>query len=171
MRKHDFWPVEWFLNGQKWGVKKASLHVHFEGLTTDSYFGKTRPLGEGHIERRLFNTLLMRKHDFWLVQLFLNGQKWGLKKSFSLCPFWRFDNWLLFWQNKTPWGRLYNKKGILTLFWWEDMTSDLSSCFLNGQKLGVKKAFLYVHFEGLTTDSYFGKTRPSGGSCITKKAF
>ena len=39
MRKYDFWPVQWLLNGQKWGLKKASLYVHFEGLTTDSYFG------------------------------------------------------------------------------------------------------------------------------------
>ena len=90
----------------------------------------------------------------------------GLKKSFSLCPFWRFDNWLLFWQDKTPWGKLYNKKGFLTLFWWEDMTSDLSSCFLNGQKLGVKKASLYVHFEGLTTDSYFGKNKTPWGEVV-----
>ena len=71
MRKHDFWPVEWFLNGQKLGVKKGFLYVHFEGLTTDSYYGKTRPSG----------------------------------------------------------GRLYNKKSFLTLFWWENMISDLLSGF------------------------------------------
>ena len=45
------------------GLKKASLYDHFEGLTTDSYFGKTRPPGGVHIEKRLFNTLLIRKHD------------------------------------------------------------------------------------------------------------
>ena len=72
MRKHDFWHVQWFLNGQKWGVnKKASLYDHFEGLTTDSYFGKTRP----------------------------------------------------------PGGRLYKKNAFLTLFWWENMISDMSSGF------------------------------------------
>ena len=46
------------------GLKKASLNDHFEGLTSDSYFGKTRPLGRGWIEKKAFNPLLMRKHDF-----------------------------------------------------------------------------------------------------------
>ena len=32
------------INGGR--VKKASLNVHFEGLTTDFYLGKTRPPGE-----------------------------------------------------------------------------------------------------------------------------
>ena len=36
---------------------------------------------------------------------------------------------------------------------------------------GLKKASLYIHFEGLTTDSYFGKTRPSGEKSDRKKAF
>ena len=36
----------------------------FEGLTTESYFAKTRPPGEDHIEKRFFNTLLMTKHNF-----------------------------------------------------------------------------------------------------------
>ena len=53
------------------GKKKASLYDHFEGLTTDSYFGKTGPPGGGQIE----------------------------------------------------------KKGFLTLFWWENMISDMSSGF------------------------------------------
>ena len=52
------------------GLKKASLYDHFEGLTTDYYFGKTRPPGGGQIE-----------------------------------------------------------KGFLTLFWWENMISDMSSGF------------------------------------------
>ena len=107
MRKHDFWHVQWFLNGQKWDVKKPSLYDHFEGLTTDSYFGKTRPPGEiWNKKMAFFNTLLMRKHDFWPVQWFLNGQNGGLNKNIFLWPFWRFDNWLLFWQNKTPWGKV-----------------------------------------------------------------
>ena len=45
------------------GFKKASLYDHFEGLTTDSYFDKTRPPGGSWIEKRLFNPLVMRKHD------------------------------------------------------------------------------------------------------------
>ena len=47
------------------GLKKASLYVHFEGLTTDSYLAKQDPLGGGWIEKKgFFNPLLMRKHDF-----------------------------------------------------------------------------------------------------------
>ena len=92
MRKHDFWPFHWFSNGQKWGVLKASLHVHYEGLTTDSYSAKQDPLGRGHIEKRDFYTLLMRKHDFWPFQWLLNGQKWGgFKKllSMSIMKVWQ----------------------------------------------------------------------------------
>ena len=64
------------------GLKKASLYDHFEGLTTDSYLAKQDPLGGGWIEKKaFFNPLLMRKHDFWHVQWYLNGQKWGLKKA------------------------------------------------------------------------------------------
>ena len=51
MRKYDFWPVQWFLNGPKWGIKKPSLYVHFEGLTTDSDLSKTRPPG-GRLDRK-----------------------------------------------------------------------------------------------------------------------
>ena len=107
MRKHDFWPVQCFLNGQKWGVKNKSFSLcpfwRFDNWLL--FWQNKTPWEEGHIEKKGFsNTLLMRKHDFWPVQCFLNGQKWGVKnKSFSLCPFWRFDNWLLFWQNKSPW--------------------------------------------------------------------
>ena len=51
------------------------------------------------------------------------------------------------------------------------MISDLSSGF-KWSKIGVKeKASLYVHFEGLTTDSYFGKTRPPGGRSDRKRLF
>ena len=45
------------------GVKKASLYVHFEGLTTDSYFGKTRPPGERSDRKKAFITL------FWLENM------------------------------------------------------------------------------------------------------
>ena len=54
MRKHDFWPFHWFLNGQKWGVKKASLYVYFEGLTTNSYSAKQDPIGRGYTEKEAF---------------------------------------------------------------------------------------------------------------------
>ena len=36
---------------------------------------------------------------------------------------------------------------------------------------GLKKASLYDHFEGLTTDSYLAKQDPLGGGWIEKKAF
>ena len=50
--------VQWFLNGQKWGVKrKASLYDHLEGLTTDSYLAKQDILGGGQIEKKAFLTL------------------------------------------------------------------------------------------------------------------
>ena len=51
------------------------------------------------------------------------------------------------------------------------MISDMSSCYLMGKNGGLKKASLYVHFEGLTTNSYFGKTRPRWGKLDRKKAF
>ena len=44
------------------GVKKASLYVYFEGLKTDSYFGKTRPPGRVHIERKAFSALLWQEN-------------------------------------------------------------------------------------------------------------
>ena len=103
---------------------------------------KQDPLGRGHTEKRLFYTFLMRK----------------------LLSTWRFDNWLLFWQNKTPGERSY---GFFTLFWWENMISDLS--IENGG--GFKKASLYVYFEGLTTDSYSAKQDSLGRGHIEKKAF
>ena len=39
---------------KNWGLKKVSLYVHFEGLTTDSYLAKQDTLGVGWIEKRLF---------------------------------------------------------------------------------------------------------------------
>ena len=36
---------------------------------------------------------------------------------------------------------------------------------------GLKKASLYDHFEGLTTDSYLAKQDPLGRGQIEKKAF
>ena len=36
------------------GLKKASLYVHFEGLTTDFYLAKQDPLKGGWKEKRLF---------------------------------------------------------------------------------------------------------------------
>ena len=40
------------------GLKKASLYDHFEGLTTDSYFDKTRPPGRKLDRIKGFLTLL-----------------------------------------------------------------------------------------------------------------
>ena len=41
------------------------MSIYFEGLKTDSYFGKTRPPGERLDRIKGFcNTLPMRKHDF-----------------------------------------------------------------------------------------------------------
>ena len=57
MRKHHFWPVQWLVNGKNGGLRKASLPVHIEGLTTDSYFGKTRFPAGGQIDKKAFLTL------------------------------------------------------------------------------------------------------------------
>ena len=142
MRKHDFWHVQWFLNGQKWGLKKASLYVHFEGLTTDSYFGKTRCPGGGWIEKRLFNPLLMRKHDFWHVQWFLNGQKWEVKKKhlcMSILKVWQLTL-ILAKQDALGGGwiekRLFNPLLMRKHDFWH------VQWFLNGQKWEVKKKHL-----------------------------
>ena len=51
------------------------------------------------------------------------------------------------------------------------MISDMSSGFQMVKNGGLEKASLSVHFEGLTTDSYFGKTRPPGNRSDRKKAF
>ena len=166
MRKHDFWPFQWLLNGQKWGgFKKASLYVHYKGLTTDSYFGKTGP------PWRLFYTLLMRKHDFWPFHWFSNGQKWGVKKAFLYVYFEGLTTDSYFGKTRLPGERSYRKKGFFTLFWWENMISDLSIDFQTVKNGGFKKASLYVYFEGLTTDSYFGKTRPHGERLYRKRGF
>ena len=167
MRKHDFWHVQWFLNGQKWGInKKTSLYDPFEGLTTDSYLAKQDPLGGGQIKKRLFNPLLMRKHDFWHVQWFLNGQKWGVKKSISVWPFWRFDNWLLFGKTRPHGGRSDRKKCFF------NPLSDEKTWFLTcpvvfkWSNMGVKKRSLYDHFEGLTTDSLFWQNKTLWGEVV-----
>ena len=39
------------------GLKKASLYVHFEGLTTKSNLAKQDPLGGSWIEKKFFLTL------------------------------------------------------------------------------------------------------------------
>ena len=50
------------------------------------------------------------------------------------------------------------------------MISDMSSGF-KWSKMGVKKASLYDHFEGLTTDSYLAKQDPLGGGQKEKWLF
>ena len=153
------------------GFKKAFLYVYFEGLTTDSYSAKQDPMGRGHIEKWLFYTLLMRKHDFWPFHWFSNGQKWGGVKKASLYVYFEGLTTDSYFGKTRPCGeRSYRKKAFYTLlmrkhdFWpfhW----------FSNGQKWGVKKASLYVYFEGLTTDSYFDKARLPGKRSYRKMGF
>ena len=107
MRKHDFWPVQWFLKGQNGGLNKNISLWPFWRFDNWLFFWPNKtPEGRSDRNKGFFNTLLMRKYDFWHVQWFLNGQNGGLNKNISLWPFWKFDNWLLFWQNKTPWGEV-----------------------------------------------------------------
>ena len=111
MRKHDFWHVQRFLNGQKWGVKKKHLSMSILKVWQLTLIWQNKTPGGSWIEKKgIFNSLLMRKHDFWHVQWFLNGQKWGVKKSISLCPFWRFDNWLLSGKTRPPGGGWIEKR-------------------------------------------------------------
>ena len=51
------------------------------------------------------------------------------------------------------------------------MISDMSSGFQIVKNGGLKKASLYDHFEGLTTDSYLAKQDPLGGGHIEKRLF
>ena len=51
------------------------------------------------------------------------------------------------------------------------MISDMSSGFKWSKMEGLKKASLYDHFEGLTTDSYLAKQDPLGGGWIEKRLF
>ena len=46
-----------FLIVKNGGLKKASLYVHVEGLTTDSYLTKQQMHGRGWIEKKAFLTL------------------------------------------------------------------------------------------------------------------
>ena len=39
---------------KNWGLEKACLYDHFEGVTTDSYLAKQDTLGGGQIEKKLF---------------------------------------------------------------------------------------------------------------------
>ena len=132
---------------KKWGVKKH-LYVHFEGLTADSYFGKTRP-PEGRSDRKrgFFNTLLMRKKWFLTCPVVFKWSKVvGLKESISLCPFWRFDNWLLFWQNKTTWERSDRNKAFSDTLLMRKHDFWHVQWFLSGQKWGVKKSLSLCPF-------------------------
>ena len=72
----------------------------------------------------------MRKHDFWHVQWFLNGQKWGVRKkhfSMSILKVWQLT---LILAKPDPLGSgQIEKKAFITLFWLENMISDMSSGF------------------------------------------
>ena len=94
MRKHDFWHVQWFLNGQKWGVRKKHFSMSILKVwQLTLILAKPDPLGRGQIEKKgFYNILLIRKHDFWYVQWFLNGQKWEVRKkhlSMSILKVWQ----------------------------------------------------------------------------------
>ena len=111
------------------GFKKASLYVHYEGLTTDSYFGKTRLTGERSYRKMGIFTLFWWENmisdlsiDFQMVT---NG---ALKKllSMSIMKVW-YQTLILAKQDSL--GRGHIEKGFFTLFWWENMISDLSIDF------------------------------------------
>ena len=72
----------------------------------------------------------MRKHDFWYVQGFSNGQNWGVRKkylSMSILKVWQLT---LILAKQDPLGKgQIEKKAFITLFWWENMISGMSSGF------------------------------------------
>ena len=172
MRKHDFWHVQWFLNGQKWGVKKSISVWPFWRFDNWLLFGKTRPSGGRSDKKKcFFNPLLMGKHDFWHVQWFLNGQKWGVKKkhlSMSILKVWQLT--LIFGKTRPPGGGWIEKNAFLTLFWWETWFLTCPVVF-KWSKMGVKKSISvcpFWRFEQLTL--ILAKQDPLGGQ-IVKKAF
>ena len=100
---------------------------------------KQDPVEGGHIEKRLLYTLLMRKHDFWPFHLFSNGHKWGVKKASLYVHYEGLTTDSYFGKARLPGERLYRKKGFFTLFWWENMISDLSIDFQMVTNGGLKK--------------------------------
>ena len=98
----------------KYGIvkKKASLQLHFEGLTDPTSNCKTYHLEELYRQKALFYTVLMVKSDFWHFQAISNDQIWySKKKSKSLAPFWRFDRSDFNLQNIPP-GEVIWKKAL-----------------------------------------------------------
>ena len=96
----------------------------------------------------------------------------GLKKASLYDHFWRFDNWLLFLAKQDPLGGgQIEKNAFLTLFWWENMISDMSQWFLNGQKWGLKKHLCMTILKVWQLTLYFGKSRPPGKRLYKKMLF
>ena len=68
------------------------------------------PWGEVIQKKRLFYTLLMRKHDFWPFHWFSNGHKWGCLKnllSMSILKVWQLT---LILAKQDSLGRGYTEK-------------------------------------------------------------
>ena len=74
----------WFLTFPlvfKWsnmGFKKLLSMSILKVWQLTLILAKQDPVEGGHIEKRLFTTLLMRKHDFWPFHWFSNGHQWGV---------------------------------------------------------------------------------------------
>ena len=107
----------WFLTFPlifKWskmrGFKKASLYIHYKGLTTDSYFDKARLPGE----------------------------------------------------------RSYRKMGFFTLFWWENMISDLSIPFIFDHLKINGKVRNHVFSSEKCKKAFFSVWPLPRGSCFAK---
>ena len=171
MRKHDFWPFHWFLNGQIWGLKKLLSMSILKVWQLTLILAKQDPVEGGHIEKRLFtlfwweNMISDLSIDFQMVT---NG---GFKKASLYVHYEGLTTDSYFGKTRLTGERSYRKMGIFTLFWWENMISDLSIDFQMVTKWGVKKASLYVHYEGLIPDSYFGKERLPGERSYRKRLF
>ena len=131
------------------------------------------PWGRSDRKKGFFNPLLMRKHDFWQVQLLFKWSKMGGYKkhlSMTILKVWQLT--LLFGKTRSLLrGSWIEKKAFINPLLMRKHDFWQVQLYLNGQKWGVKKASLYDHFEGLTTDSYLAKQDPLGGGWIEKKAF
>ena len=169
----------WFLTFPlvfKWsnmGFKKASLYVYFEGLTTDSYFGKTRPCGGRSYRKKAFYHSSDEKTWFLTFPLIFKWSPMGVFKKASLYVYFEgltTDSY--FGKARLPGERLYRKNGFFTLFWWENMISDLSIDFqmvTNGG--GLKKLLSMSIMKVWQLTLIQAKQDPLGRGHIEKMAF
>ena len=172
MRKHHFWHVQWFEMVKNGGLKKHLSMSILKVWQLTLILAKQDPLGRDQIEKKgFFNTLLMRKHHFWHVQWFWNGQKWGVKKASLYVHFEGLTTDSYFGKTRPPGERSDRKKGFLTLFWWENIISDMSSGFEMVKNGGLKKHLSMSILKVWQLTLILAKQDPLGRDQIEKRLF